>query len=174
VTILLEVIGVIVLAAAARALLPTGSTSLVAAIAAIAVAVGGAAFWLGGYASLRHLLDEHASFEGSTVAQANAAAGGQFPADEGFMAWADAHLPKTARVYLACTGHCPAEWVTFRLSPRVFVSSPAQAQYVLFYDIAPETAPYAKGKLTDVFAPKDSSGDADFVAGQEAITTLRK
>ncbi len=172
-TLLFELVGLIALAAAGRALVPNASLSLTTAIAVVAVAVGGAAFWLGGYPHLRTLLDEHSSNEGSTTAQANAAAGGIFPADEGFLAWAAARLPKTARVYLACTGHCPGEWVTFRLAPRVFVTSPSMAQYALFYDVPPGSATYARGKPVSVFAPHDTSGDAEFVAGQEALATLR-
>lgn len=74
---------------------------------------------------------------------------------------------------MVCTGHCPGEWVTFRLSPRVFVSSPNQAQYALFYDVDPKSAPYARNKPTAIFTPQDISGDANFVPGQEAIVTLR-
>jgi hypothetical protein len=172
-TLAWEVIGVIVLAAALRALLPTPSIPLVTVIAAFAVAVGGASFWLDGYSSARSLLNEHASDLQLTRGQANAAGGGIFPADEGFLAWADAHLPRNARVFLECTGHCPGEWVTFRLSPRVFVSSPIQAEYALFYDIDPKSAPYTRGKPVAVFTPQDISRDANFAPGQEAIVTLR-
>ncbi len=171
-TLLFEVVGIVVLAGAVRALVPAGDLSLATAIAVLATAIAGAAFWLQGYPALRKLLDEHGSNEGLTRIQANAAAGGSFPADQGFLEWANAHLPLNARVYLACAGHCPGEWVTFSLAPRVFVKTPAQAQYALFYDVAPSSAPYATRKLLDVFAPKNSSGDADFVEGQEAIATL--
>jgi hypothetical protein len=173
VTLLLEVVGIVVLAALARAVLAPASIALTTAIAVVAVAVGGAAFWLDGYSTLRGLLRQHTSDEGETLMQANTAAGGLFPADEGFLAWANARLPQTARVYLECAGHCPGEWVTFRLAPRVFVSSPAQAQYALFYDIPPSLPTYARGQPTTVFAPQDTSGDAEFVKGQEAIVTLK-
>jgi hypothetical protein len=172
-TLAFEVIGVVVLAAALRALLPTPSIPLTTAIAAFAIAVGGASFWLNGYSSARSLLDEHASDRQLTRGQANAAGGGIFPADEGFLAWADALLPRKARVFLECTGHCPGEWVTFRLSPRVFVSSPEQAEYALFYDIDPKSVPYTRGKPIAIFTPQDISRDVNFVAGQEAIVTLR-
>ncbi len=173
-TLLVEVVGIIVLAAAARALVPDRSISLTTAVAAIAVALGGVSLWLGGYPRLRTLLNEHASDEGTTVEQADWAAGGSFPADEGFLAWVDAHIPKDATVYLACNGHCPGEWVTFRLTPRAFVTSPSEAQYALFYDIPPSSAAYARGKPLEVFAPANTSGDAEFVAGQEAIVKLRR
>jgi hypothetical protein len=172
-TLLVEVLGFVVLAGALRTLLPAGALPLAGALTALAVAIGGAALWLDGYPTVRKLLAEHASSEVLTRAQANAAAGGLFPADEGFLAWADARLPKTATVWLECAGHCPGEWVTFRLSPRVFVSSPSQAQFALFYDVAPSSAAYARGKPLAIFAPANSSGDANFVSGQEAIATLR-
>jgi hypothetical protein len=172
-TLLFEIVGILVLAGGARALFPAGSPPLPTAIAVIAVAIAGAAFWFQGYPALRTLLDEHGANEGLTAIQANADAGGSFPADQGFLEWAARHLPLNARVYLACAGHCPAEWVTFSLAPRVFVTKPSQAQYALFYDVAPSSAPYANHKLLDVFAPNNSSGDADFVEGQEAIATLR-
>lgn len=172
-TLAFEVIGVIVLAAALRAPLPTPAFPLTSAIAAFAVAVGGVSFWLNGYSSARSLLDGHASDLQLTRGQANAAGGGIFPADEGFLAWADARLPRKARVFLECTGHCPGEWVTFRLSPRVFVSSPKQAEYALFYDIDPKSVSYTRGKPVAVFTPADVSRDENFAAGQEAIVTLR-
>jgi hypothetical protein len=173
VTLLVEVLGVIALATAVCAILPKGSVPVTGAIAMIALGVGGAALWLNGYSTLRSLLAAHSSNEGLTIEQANAAAGGLFPADEGFLAWADARMPKSASVYMECNGHCPGEWVTFRLAPRAFVSSPSQAQYALFYDVPPSSAAYARGKPLQVFAPQDTSGDPNFVSGQEAIVRLR-
>jgi hypothetical protein len=173
VTLIFEAVGIVVLAAAVRAVLPASRLSLTTAILALAVAIGGAPFWLEGYAASRRLLDEHSANEALTRGQANAAGGGIFPADEGFLAWVDARLPRNARIYMECTGHCPAEWVTFRLSPRVFVNSPREAQYALFYDVSPGSKAYARGKPTAIFAPADTSGDAFFAAGQEAVVTLR-
>ena len=64
--------------------------TLVAAIAGVGVVIGGVSLWLDGYSTVRTLLSQHEANEGLTRAQANAAGGSLFPADEGFMAWADA------------------------------------------------------------------------------------
>lgn len=66
-TFIFEVIGVVVLAAAARALLPANPIAITTAIATIAVGIGGASFWLDGYSSARALLEEHASDQPLTL-----------------------------------------------------------------------------------------------------------
>jgi hypothetical protein len=89
----------------------------------------------------RDLVEQHSADSKLSRAEAAVAAGGQFPAREDFLGWAESQLPSHARVFLACGRGCgPREWITYRLSPRVFVERPRQAGWLLFYDEAPTPA----------------------------------
>ena len=69
-----------------------------------------------------------------------------------------AGAPRKATVHLICP-NCSVElgqWITYRLTPRIFSDRPAPGQWVLTYDATPEQGRVRSGDLTDVttVAPK--------------------
>jgi hypothetical protein len=137
VTLLLEVIGALAVAALVRGLLP-GSAALLPALAVVAVVAGGFAFWSNVWPDAETFVDFHARDARLSAEQALAVPGGGFGAREDVLAWADALLPRGARVFLECPEptNCSnglANWIAYRLQPRVFADFPAQAQWILFY-----------------------------------------
>jgi hypothetical protein len=143
VTLLLEVLGVLAVAALVRGLLP-GPGSLLPGVSVVAVVVAGFAFWSNLWPDVHDLVSEHSADARLSSEQALALPGTHFGAREDVLAWADALLPLHARVFLECPqpGNCSnglANWITYRLQPRVFTSYPSQARWVLVYN-TPRTA----------------------------------
>jgi hypothetical protein len=142
VTLFAEAVGVLFVAAMARAVLAR-SVSLGGAVTAVAVVLGGLAFWAGVWPQARELVSDHAHNARLSREQALALPGTALPATaaparEDVLAWADSVLPRRARVFLDCPQPAPctnplANWITYRLEPRVFTDSASQAQWVLFY-----------------------------------------
>ena len=148
-TLLIELLGVLALAVAIRSL---AGGAISSASAAVAVAV--VAFGIGGLNNLwpetTGLVDAHNANAKLSREAANTQAGAVYSTDnEGFLAFADRVIPRTARVFIECglhQGKClQQEWVTFRLSPRVFVEHPSQARWAIFDGAEPSQEPFARG-----------------------------
>jgi hypothetical protein len=137
VTLALELLGALSTAALIRAM-GARSRSLLPALTCVAIVVGAISFWRGVWPEVRALVSLHTYDERLTPAQAFASPGSEYGAREGFLAWAADRLPPRARVFLACAQPTPcsnalANWITYRLGPRVFTDFAVQAQWVLFY-----------------------------------------
>jgi hypothetical protein len=137
VTLLFETFGAISAALLVRVAL-TRSSSLLPALACIAIVIGAVTFWSDVWPEARSLVRLHRADGHLTRAQAFAEPGQAFGADEPFLAWAARELPPRARVFLECPQPKPCSyglpnWITYRLAPRVFTDYPTEAQWVLFY-----------------------------------------
>lgn len=144
-TLVIQVAGVLLLGALLGSLIRRSATShrTVAGIVVIALAPAGLAFWNGLW-SMGHTFVVQAGTWPSSLHVANAEPGSLFPADEGLLDEVDRVLPRNASVYLLCAKNsvgCSGEWISYRLSPRLFVTGPAQAQYVVVYGDSPKTVP---------------------------------
>jgi hypothetical protein len=143
VTLLFEVFGLICGAALIRAVAARSAvSSLRGGLTCVAVVLGAVAFWAGAWPEARALVRLHERDQRLTSAQARVVAGDTYGANEPFLAWADRLLARNARVFLDCPQPSPcssflANWITYRLTPRVFTDYETQAQWVLFYDTAP-------------------------------------
>ncbi len=136
-SVLVELGGVLCVAATVRYVHP-GARSLLPALAIVALVLGGFAFWRSAWTEGRGLIDQHSRDARLTREQALALPGTAYGAREDVLAWADVHLPRRARVFLECPQPTPcpnalANWITYRLQPRVFTDRPGQARWVLFY-----------------------------------------
>ncbi len=156
-TLLLELVGALVLAAMIRGLLP-GRVSLLSGLTVVAVALAGFAFWSNVWSVGRGFISQHAVDARLTAEQALAVPGGEYGAREDVLAWADGVLPRQARVFLDCQQPNPcqnalANWITYRLLPRVFTDFPWQAQWVLFYDTPPGALESVKVSDEVVYKP---------------------
>ncbi len=156
--LLVEVVALIGLALAGHRLLPRRPAAVVVAgwLGALA---GAAAFWIGVGPGAVGMVHERAHDAHLTAAQALARPGEGLGARADVLAWADATLPRHGRVYLDCPqpascSNALANWIAYRLEPRVFTDTPAQATWVLLYRRAPDeplpagfalAATYARG-----------------------------
>jgi hypothetical protein len=137
VTLVLEFVGVVSAAALVRAL-ASRSASLLGTAACVAVALSAFLFWHGVWPQAARLVDLHNRDGRLSREQALAAPGYAYGVNAGFLAWADGRLPRRARVFLDCPEpvSCPhgvANFITYRLQPRVFTDFARQANWVLFY-----------------------------------------
>jgi hypothetical protein len=151
VTLLLEVVGLMLVAAVLRDLAGGPHRApLFIGLTAVAVVVAGIAFWGGVWGKAKGLIDAHDRNARFSQAQADAAGGAILEADAHFLNWVAGHVPRRARLYLECglPSHCPGgqnEWITYRLLPHLFVPSPGAADYVVFYHVDPRRFAYARG-----------------------------
>jgi hypothetical protein len=161
----LEVLGALTLGISVRQWLGGPARQLTApSVALLAVAAMAIAFWSAVWSEGHTLVDQHSSDSTLTSEQANAVAGNLFPANDAFLSFAAATVPSDATVYLWC-GPAQAgcydglsDWISFRLSPRVFVSQPGQAQWVVVYGASPGTTPFRIGQPLSVFGPDFATG----------------
>ena len=141
--LLVQIGGVLVLGALLGLLLhsdawpraPVGVTML-------ALAVTGLAFWNSVWSTSHTFVEQASSYP--SIHEANIAPGSLFPADEPLLEAAELALPRNASVYLICESNsvgCSGEWISYQLSPRLFVSSVAEAEYILVYGDSPKTVP---------------------------------
>lgn len=149
--LLLEVVGLVLVAAVVRDLMGGASRPpLFIALTAVAVVVGGIAFWGGVWGSAKGLIDTHDAKARLSQIEADAAGGAIVRADGGFLRWVAGQIPGGTRLYLECgvPTHCLKgrnEWITYRLLPHLFVPSPRAADYVVFYHVDPRRFAYARG-----------------------------
>lgn len=112
----------------------------VAGVTALAVAVAGLAFWGGVWSTGRMFIEQAGTYP--SIHEANIAPGSLYPADENLLNPAESAIPRDASVYLICLHSsvgCSGEWISYQLSPRLFVSHIQEAQYVLVYGASPKT-----------------------------------
>jgi hypothetical protein len=151
VILLVEVVGLVVVAAVVRDLTAGASRPpLFTGLIAVAVVVAGIAFWGGVWGSAKGLIDGHDANARLSQIEVDAAGGAKVHADTGFLRWVAAQIPGGARLYLECglPTQCLGgrnEWITYRLSPHLFVPSPRAAGYVVFYHVDPRRFAYARG-----------------------------
>jgi hypothetical protein len=149
--LLLEVLGLLLVAAVVRELMGGGARPpLSMGLTAVAVVAAGIAFWGGVWGSGKGFLDAHDANARFSQIEANAAGGAIVHADGGFLNWVADHVPAGARLYLECgqPTQCLGgrnEWITYRLLPHLFVPSPRAADYVVFYYVDPRGFAYARG-----------------------------
>lgn len=161
----INLLGVLVLAALARQVLggdrrlPLGPAVGVVAV----MVVGYVAFtdpWIFG----RSLLLEHEANEQAPPGAIESAGGTIFPANEAFLAWADDRIPDEATVAYVCPLSCGGglnEWITYRLSPRRFVDTVEEADWLLFYG----DGSLEPSKLTRA-APRPTRFEPEFAIGK--------
>jgi hypothetical protein len=146
--LLVEVAGVLVLAALVRTVLGGDRRgSLGPAIAVVAIAAFGYAVFNQASGFSQALLREHAGNSQLSPEVSEGVGGTIFPVNEPFLAWVDDRLPTDATMLLVCPRACGGgqnEWITYRLSPRRFVDRIDEADWLLFYgDRAQESIPFA-------------------------------
>jgi hypothetical protein len=142
VTLVVELGGVLLLGVLLGLLMLGDSGHQTAAgVSALALVVAGLAFWGGVWSTGRMFIEQADTFP-SSVHEANVAPGSLFPADENILTPAESVIPRDAKVYLICGPNqvgCDSEWISYQLSPRLFVSNISEAQYVLVYGDSPKT-----------------------------------
>ena len=140
-TLVVQVGGVLVLGALLGLLMRGDAVRTTArGVTALAVAVAGLAFWGGVWSTGRMFIEQTATYP--SIHEANVTAGSLFPANVNLLTAAELAIPRNARVFLLTTPGAvgdSAEWISYQLSPRAFVSSIQEAQYVLVYGGSPKT-----------------------------------
>jgi hypothetical protein len=114
----------------------------VAGVTALAVTVAGLAFWGGVWSTGRMFIAQAGTYP--SIHEANVAPGSLFPVNENLLNPVESVIPRNARVRLICLSSsvgCSGEWISYQLSPRLFVSSIQESQYVLVYGASPTTVP---------------------------------
>ena len=133
-----------------------------ASTAVLSVVVLGIAFFGGWWPQITQMVDDHSSSAKLSVEAANAAAGRLFRVgnnyiDDKFMQFVDYTISRQTTVFIECGPHqspCDnQDWLTFRLSPRVFVPHPQQAQWAIFYDVDPAQESFAAGWRLSTYSP---------------------
>jgi hypothetical protein len=164
VSLLLEVVGLLLVAGVLRNLMGGAPRPpLFIGLTAVAVVVGGIAFWGGVWGSAKGLIDTHDAKARLSQIAADAAGGATVHADERVLSWVAGHIPRGARLYLQC-GPPPqclggrSEWITYRLLPHLFVPSPRAADYVVFYYVNPRRFAYARGWKILHFGSRNAIG----------------
>jgi hypothetical protein len=154
--LLLEVLGVLAVAAVIRAV--TGFQSLRPGITVVVLVAGATVFWTSIWPDAQDLVRNHSHDARLTPAQRLAVPGAQYGAQERVLAWADATLPRGARVFLECPAptNCSGgldNWIAYRLEPRVFTDYPQQAQWILFYNTPRSALPSLALTAVKRYAP---------------------
>lgn len=157
-TLLVEVLGVLVLGGVLSGLAGLGQMRpTLASTVMVAVVVIGLNFWANVWPQTRGFVQAHNANAQLTREQANAAGGAAFSVNEPFMAYAADLIPSHARVFIDCGPHkkpcIGQDWFTFRLTPRVFVAHPEQAQWAIFYGDNAAGERFALGWSVHQFAP---------------------
>ncbi len=115
----------------------TGHRTVVG-VTVLAIAVTGIAFWGGVWSTGRMFIEQAGTYP--SIHEANVTPGSLFPADENLLNPVEAAIPRDASVYLICEPGavgCSGEWISYQLSPRLFVEKIQEAQYVLVYGTSP-------------------------------------
>jgi hypothetical protein len=141
VTLVVQVGGALLLGALLGVLmLGDSGHQTVAGVTALAVAVAGLAFWGGVWLTGRMFIEQAGTYP--SIHEGNIAPGSLFPADEDLLNPVESVIPRDAHVLLLCQHNsvgCSGEWISYQLSPRLFVSHIQEAQYVLVYGDSPTT-----------------------------------
>jgi hypothetical protein len=138
-TLVVQVAGALLLGALLGASMLGGmGHRTVAGVTVLAIAVAGIAFWSGVWSTGRMFIEQAGTYP--SVHEANVTPGSLFPADENLLNPVEAAIPRDASVYLICEPGavgCSGEWISYQLSPRLFVEKIQEAQYVLVYGTSP-------------------------------------
>lgn len=139
--IVVQVAGALLLGALLGVLMfgDTGRQTI-AGLTALAVAVAGLAFWAGVWSMGRTFVEQVGTYP--SIHEANIAPASLFPVDENLLNPVESAIPRNGRVYLICLSSsvgCSGEWISYQLSPRLFVSHIQEAEYVLVYGASPTT-----------------------------------
>jgi hypothetical protein len=139
-TLLVSVLGVLAAAAVVRGARPDASWAL--GVATVATIVGIVAIANDGLSAARTFGKQHDAYRTLQRSQLSAAGGAAMGAREDFLGWADARMPRRARVQLVCAPTCGGmeQWVTWRLLPRAFVDRARDADWILMYNATPRDA----------------------------------
>jgi len=154
-----EIVGTMMVALVISRFASDGKLPLITAAALLLVIVCAVNFWSGAWTVGNGLIHDHSANAALTLEQSNTEAGADFPINEPFMAFADHTIPRHARLYVDCNqpagGLCGAEqdWFGFRMTPRLLVTSPIQAQWAIFYNVDATKASFAKGWRMISYAP---------------------
>ena len=120
----------------------TGSVLLVAALASWYV---GSQFW----DRISGLRDQRAEF--TPLSQAAAATRAAPDVNTDFLHWASARIEPHERFYLFPSGPQSDagiyQWTTYQLTPRVSVSSPDEADALIFYDVDPRETDWSRSEF---------------------------
>lgn len=139
-TLVVQIGGVLLLGALLGLWLGRSGRYAAVGVTALAIAVAGLAFWGGVWLTGRTFIEQTSTYP--SIHEANVAPGSLYPADEDLLNAVEAVLPRSATIYLICqpnaTG-CSGEWISYQLSPRVFVEKISEAQYILVYGDSPKT-----------------------------------
>jgi hypothetical protein len=132
-----SLLGVLAAATVVRTTRPVMSWA--SGIAIVVTVVGVVAVANEGYTIARSFDQQYAVNSRLQRAQLNNAGGAASSAREDFLAWADARIPRSARVRLVCAKTCGGmeQWVTWRLLPRAFVDRSPDADWILMYNALP-------------------------------------
>jgi len=144
--LLVQLCGILVLGTLLGRYLPgDGERRSAFGVSALAVAVAGFSFWGGVWTTGKTFIEQSRTYP--SVHEGNVAPGSLFPANVDFLTESEALIPPKARVALLCTPSqvgCSPEWISYQLSPRVFVSNISEAEYVLVYGNPPKTVAKVK------------------------------
>ena len=141
-TLLVQVGGILLLSTLLGAqLFGDAVRHTVRGLTALVLAVAGLAFWGAVWTTGRTFVEQVRTYP--SIHDGNVAPGSLFPADVNLLTAAEQVLPRDARVWLLTTPGAvgdSAEWISYQLSPRLFVSRIGEAQYVLVYGASPTKA----------------------------------
>jgi hypothetical protein len=142
VTLLLQVIAVLVVAAVAHALIGGDRRPRLdaAAVTVVAVILVGFAALDTAWSTARSLLHERPVDAKLGPAGYLGQGGAVFSAREDFLSLVDTRVPRRAPVYLVCGCTDERDWISWRLSPRPFTDGPLDADWIVFYRAPPKDA----------------------------------
>lgn len=135
-TLLLQVLGVMLLAWALAGVRRREAAAVLAGV--IAIAVSGYFVITNATSSGKGLRALHGQFGALTPDQKRASGGAIFASNDAFLQWVSDRVPSQATVRLdcgrpsACAGGLN-EWITWRLTPRRFVDDPSKADWTIRY-----------------------------------------
>ncbi|MGI9099463.1 MAG: hypothetical protein ACR2H2_13410 [Solirubrobacteraceae bacterium] len=146
-TLLLQVIGVLLVAAVARAVVGSDRRLRVesGAVTAVAVVLVGFGALDGAWVTTRSLLTERSANARLSPSEYQGRGGTIFSAREDFLTFVDSRVPRAATVHLACACSDERDWISWRLSPRRFTERPQDADWLVFYRVQPQDADVPAG-----------------------------
>ncbi|MEY2443254.1 MAG: hypothetical protein QOJ46_2680 [bacterium] len=139
-TLLLQVIAVLVVAAVVHAVVGRDRRVGLDAgvVAAVAVVLIGFAALDAEWKTGRSLLHDRAANAKLSPAEYQARGGAIFAAREDFLEFVDSRIPRAASTYLVCSCTDERDWISWRLSPRRFTNRPQDADWIVFYRATPK------------------------------------
>lgn len=151
--LLVQVLGVLALAAFVALLQGSGRpVPTTAGVAVVAVVVCGAIVWSDLYPAARDQLVQREA-NAALTEEDRRSLGGRFGNNrEDFLMWVEKNVGPDERPHLYCGPGgegCAGgygEWITWRLSPRVFTPEPTPDEPIIVFGADPRQAPDARGR----------------------------